>query len=199
MSRLEILDTSGTTPYRAEYVGNDTYRIDALDPGTEVFVRIPGYGPQRGKLDSPYRVRPYEVVLNHIWPYDITELPSGSLLDDLDVIQWRIEYDALPPAPPGQEDAIEIAIESSLHWWKQINVPDGETQSSWNISTGAPWFGARRFWDSITLWAHQGLNGQALTFSKAKGGGFLWTAYQWRGLNAVPPRGRIVFTWLRDT
>lgn len=142
---------------------------------------------------------PRKVYLDYRWPYQIDwiELESGYTLGDGDRIVAKIEYGVLAK-DPNAEAAVEFVIESDLSWWKEIRVPDGEG-SHWDIHTGAPGgWGARRFRDSIALWAHQVHNGQFLTFSKAKTLGFLSQTYSLGGLGQLPALSRVTFRWMRD-
>jgi hypothetical protein len=133
------------------------------------------------------------------WPrtVDWQELLSGTQLPDNDIIVATIEENALQQ-DPSAEAAVEFVIASDLWWWKELNVPDGETGSSWNIHTGAATFGGRRFTDSVALWAHQVHNGQLLTFSKAKTFALLSNTYRLGGLDRLPPLSRVTFRWTQD-
>jgi hypothetical protein len=134
------------------------------------------------------------VHLAHRWPYELdwAELAGSTLLDDGDFIVAQIDQNLVSP------DVVELVLASELWWWKELNVPDGETGSSWNIHTGALWHGGRQFSDTVGLWAHQVRNGQMLSFRKAKVGGLVSTTYLLGGLERLPPGSRATFRWLRD-
>jgi hypothetical protein len=135
------------------------------------------------------------------WPrmVDWQQLLSGDVLPDNDIITATIEENALGQDPHA-EPAVEFVLASDLWWWKELNVPDGETGSSWNIHTGAGGFwGGRRFNDSVALWAHQVRNGQILTFKKAKTLGLLSNTYKIGGLEQLPPLARVTFRWIQDS
>jgi len=133
------------------------------------------------------------------WPrkIDWDQLLAAERLPDGDRIVATIEDNALPE-DPSAEAAVEFVLASALWWWKELNVPDGETGSSWDIHTGARWNGGRRFSDRVALWAHQVNNGQVLTFRKAKTFGLVSSTYQLGGLERLAPRTRVTLTWLAD-
>jgi hypothetical protein len=183
------LDTSGALihgffeslrPYESIRVGSLRHHTVSTNTGPPV------------QLNTPTEQLVY-VRLDHVWPYEVGwgEL-QGFRLDDGDAIVATIEYDVAP------DNVVEFFITSTLWWWKEINVPDGETGSSWTIHTGAEWWGGRRFVDSTALWAHQVHNGQWLTFRKAKTFGLVSSTYLLGGLNILPPRSRVTFNWIAD-
>jgi hypothetical protein len=135
---------------------------------------------------------------NSAWPrtIDWLQLSAGVPLADGDVITATIAPNALAPQLP--EDAVDFALSSTLPWWKEMNVPDGETGSSWDIWTGYNWLTGQRSTDSVALWAHQVLNGQMLWFGKAKTFGMLSWTYRLGHLEVLPPRSRVTFTWVSE-
>jgi hypothetical protein len=78
-------------------------------------------------------------------------------------------------------------------------VPDGEG-SDWDIWTGKPWIGGRRFEMTVGLWTHQTTHGQLLTFSKAKTLALMSRTYALRvDPSWLPPGSRVTFTWAADS
>ncbi|WP_305785563.1 hypothetical protein [Symbioplanes lichenis] len=146
------------------------------------------------------------VGLQHVWPYALDYsrfspqtspncgfIPIGTPLDAGDYITACREDKALPG------NVVEIWIHSDLWWFKRINVPDGEG-SSWDIWTGAPWLGGRRFDMGIGLWAHQVNKLQYLTFLKAEGIGTLSAKYVLQVSPTWLPAGsRVTFNWISDS
>ncbi|WP_125591633.1 hypothetical protein [Amycolatopsis balhimycina] len=187
-------------PPRVDPVGATVYTfLDSLRPYETIEVFSPHYytvttstGPPV-QLDTPTANLVY-VGLSHQWPYALAwaELENGSLLDDGDVIRADIRPGTVPA------EVVEFRITSMLWWWKEINVPDGETGSSWNIHTGAVWGGARRFEDTVGLWTHQVRNGQRLSFRKAKTAGLVSTTYVLGGLERLAGGTRVTFDWVRE-
>jgi hypothetical protein len=135
---------------------------------------------------------------NSGWPrtIDWLQLSAGATLADGDVITATITPEALPPQLP--EDAVDFVLSSALPWWKEVNVPDGESGSSWDIWTGYNWITGQRSTDSVALWARQVHNGQTLRFGKAKTLGTLSWTYRLAHLEVLPPRSRVTFTWTSD-
>ncbi|SDP65181.1 hypothetical protein SAMN04487914_12355 [Arthrobacter sp. ok909] len=171
----------------------------------DVLVAARGYSSQivnsEGQEHDAVGGIPVEVSLHHLWPYEIfyNELPLlGSPptrpLDDGDIIYRTRDLGQVP------QNVVAIHIHSDLHWFKRINVPDGEG-SSWNIWTGAAWpWGARRFDDEVALWAHQANNGQHLTFLKAKTLGLMSETYTMKvDPSWLVPGCRVTFTWEADS
>jgi len=174
---------------RAVYADPLIYAFDTA-PRSTYFYNFHGL-IQRWRLEvESHLVAPRRV--------DWEQLQAGELLYDNDVIRVEISPGALPPGPNG-EAAVDFVLTSQLWWGKWLNVPDGEgAGANWTISTGAPWFGGRKFIDSVALWAHQVHNGQLLTFTKAKALGVAWPVYQLGGLERLSPNARVTFTWERD-
>ena len=88
----------------------------------------------------------------------------------------------------------KICLGPGITWEKRLNMPDGQG-SSWDLI-------AR---DNIrcatnTLWANQVLNGQSLTFSKAKFLGAMTPVHTLplSSLGSLPPGTRVTFTWMKD-
>jgi hypothetical protein len=184
------VDLSGATvftffeslrPFTTVRIGARNFHTVTVDTGPPVFFTTPTENIRY-------------VGLNHLWPYEVgwVEL-RGTMLDDGDIISAEITENVARP------EVVEFALASNLWWWKELNVPDGETGSSWNIHTGAVWFGGRRFEDRTALWAHQVHNGQFLSFRKAKTFGLVSTTYLLGQLNVLKPGSRVTFRWLRDT
>jgi hypothetical protein len=187
-------------PPRTDPAGATIYTfMESLRPYETIDVSAPHYYPVTTstgpavQLDTPTASLIY-VGLNHQWPYELGwgELEIGSLLDDGDIIRVTIEPNV------AAADVVLFRIASDLWWWKELNVPDGETGSSWNIHTGAVWGGGRRFEDTVGLWAHQVRNGQRLSFRKAKTFGLVSTTYILGGLERLQGGSRVTFHWLRD-
>lgn len=111
-----------------------------------------------------------------------TPLPDGDLID------VTIDENAVDPS------VVEFVIETpaNIAWYKGITVPDG-TGAKWVI-----WTRDRRHRDTITLWAHQVINGQSLRFAKAGFLGFWKDVYDLGGLDRLPPGSRVTFRWVRD-
>ena len=187
-------------PPRVDPAGATVYTfVESLRPYEPVELSSPHYYPVTADTGPP--VQPdtptgslVYVGLNHQWPYELGwgELEVGTLLDDGDLVRVLVEPGIL------RSEVVEVRITSTLWWWKEINIPDGETGSSWNIHTGAVWGGGRRFVDSVGLWAHQVRNGQRLSFRKAKTGGLVSTTYTLGGLERLSGGSRVTFNWLRD-
>ena len=112
----------------------------------------------------------------------------GFKLPDGDIIQATIEYNAV------DSSIVEFVLESApqITWWKGIRVPDGEG-NDWMIETQDS-----RKVDSVSLWADQVHNGQALIFHKAKFSGSHRIVYHIGDLDRLPPGSRATFRWLVD-
>lgn len=112
----------------------------------------------------------------------------GLDLADGDVIEATITYDVVDPA------TVEFVLESGprITWWKAIRVPDGEG-NSWLIETQDD-----KKSDSVSLWANQVHNGQALIFHKAKAFGAKRIRYRLGDLSILPPGSSVTFRWIRD-
>lgn len=168
-------------PYETIEISSPRYHAVLVNSG-------PPVQPSTPTSDVAY------VGLSHLWPYDVgwAELEIGQLLDDGDVIRASIQPNVVSP------EVVEFRLLSELRWWKEINVPDGETGASWNIHTGAVWAGGRRLQDSVGLWASQVRNGQRLSFRKAKTLGLVSTTYTVGQLERLQGGTRVTFQWLRD-
>lgn len=188
-------------PSRIDPVGATVYTfIESLRPYETIEVSAPHYYTATTSTGPPVQpstptVDLVYVGLSHQWPYEVGwgELVAGLVLDDGDIVRAEIVQNAVSP------EVVEFRIWSERWWWKEINVPDGETGSSWNIHTGQTWGGGRQFEDTVGLWAHQVRNGQALSFRKAKTAGLVSTTYLLRHLETVlHPGSRVTFYWERD-
>lgn len=119
----------------------------------------------------------------------------GKKLSKGDVIQASVTLDAV------SADNVEFVLTSGprVHAWKGLRVSDGEEpETSWLIETD----GDKKS-DSITLWAQQVHNGQALVFHHWHGGVLGIGAgkrvhYRLGDLGWIQPGSRVAFTWLRD-
>ena len=174
------------------YVAIEMAIIKAVDKGNGVYLTLPWPAIYFGQL---YLIipgtRPPSIPQP---PLDWSNNALGSFgtNDIVDVINYVIEYNVA--AADGVEFQLINGTDSnnSSGWKKILVMPDGQG-SQWDLVAEGRGSSAMN-----SLWASQVLNGQVLTFKKAKAFGVMTDVLQLGNLQNLVGGSRVTFTWSKD-
>lgn len=185
---LEAGPFAGATTGAAvtEYFTLQRMHIVSKDRGQGICLRI----PWPALLNGQYYLFAVSSVLP-MTPSGWGEADDGKITDDeLDVIQFRVEHDAV------QVDAVEFVLTTEVNLWRKFLILDDGIGGRWGLVTDMD---KRR--DSNGLYVWQLPTGK-LTFWK-------WKAESMLAMPKMTPkielpiahlkgRDRVTFTWLKD-
>jgi len=160
--------------------------ITPFDDHIRVRAKVCGgaLGGSPGRFKAIYRVW-WKVV-----PPGEARRTGSFVTSDRDEIQYVIE----PHAVSSDIVEFQLCLGPGLTWEKRMNLPDGGG-NSWDLIVRD-----NNRCDTNSLWAGQVLNGQVLTFSKAKFLGNVWPIHQMAlsDLGVLPGGTRVTFTWMKE-
>ncbi len=139
---------------------------------------------------SPGRFKAIYRVWWKVMPPGEIRRTGSFVTPDKDDIHYVIE----PHAVASDIVEFQLCLGPGLTWEKKLNLPDG-IGNSWDLIVRD-----NKRCDTNSLWAGQVLNGQKLTFSKAKEFGRVRAIHTLAlsDLGTLPGGTRVTFTWMKD-